>query len=72
MRNMTMSGLSSDSVKTLPVNKDKNDAAVFSISIKHLSKPEKETYVPQTLHKFYPLLCQLLMISTVSCGFLSN
>ena len=30
-------------VKTLPVSKDKNAAAVFSISIEHLSKLERET-----------------------------
>ena len=30
-------------VKTLPVNKNKNAAAVFAISIENLSKPEKET-----------------------------
>ena len=29
--------------KTLPVNKDKNAAAVFPISIEHLTKLEKET-----------------------------
>ena len=30
-------------VKTLPVNKEKNAAADFSINIEHLSKLEKET-----------------------------
>ena len=29
-------------IKTLPVNKDKNVAAFFAISIKHRSKIEKE------------------------------
>ena len=55
-------------VKTLPVNKDQNSAAAFSISIEHLSKLEKETHVPLILRKSYPFLCQLLMISTVYCG----
>ena len=30
-------------VKKLPVNKDNNASAVFSISIEHLTKLEKET-----------------------------
>ena len=54
-------------VKKMLVNKDKNTASDFLISIKHLSTAKTRVLVLQILHNFYLFLCQLLMILKVFC-----